>query len=86
MREIGLAELVPDARNANKDTGRGAKMIEESTSNYGAGRSIVIDKNGVVIGGNKTLKGALAAGLKGIIVVPEPQLEGHRVCGSRTSI
>jgi hypothetical protein len=40
---VKLAGLVPDARNANKGTARGAAMIAGSLEKYGAGRSILCD-------------------------------------------
>lgn len=58
-----IKDLTPDPRNANRGTERGAGMLERSLRNYGAGRSILADKNGVVIAGNKTLEQAAALGL-----------------------
>jgi hypothetical protein len=51
-----LADLSPDASNPNKGTARGRYMIEQSLRDAGAGRSIVIDREGRVIAGNKTLE------------------------------
>jgi hypothetical protein len=51
-----IQDLAPDRRNANKGTVRGRSMVENSLREVGAGRSIVVDKNGEVIGGNKTLE------------------------------
>ena len=44
-------------------------MVRESLKRYGAGRSILIDKWGNVIAGNKTLEGAKAVGLEDCQVV-----------------
>lgn len=60
---IKLADLTPDARNANKGTKRGADMINRSLGELGAGRSILVDKNGKIIAGNKTTEGAAAIGI-----------------------
>jgi hypothetical protein len=65
-----LADLSPDARNVNRGTEIGAKTIEESLRTFGAGRSIVADRNGIVIAGNKTLENAAKAGIERIRVVP----------------
>ena len=65
-----LADLQPDPDNANRGTARGSAMLEESLRRYGAGRSLVVDRRGVVIGGNKTLAAAHRAGLTRTIVVP----------------
>lgn len=50
------ADLRPDATNANKGTQRGRGMVEASLRETGAGRSIVADREGRVIAGNKTLE------------------------------
>jgi DNA modification methylase len=65
-----LADLTPDPRNANKGSERGVYLLETSLEQFGAGRSILADKNGVVIAGNKTLQGAANLGLDDVIVVP----------------
>ena len=55
--------LTPDPKNANKGTQRGRGLLEKSLRRYGAGRSILADKHGVVIAGNKTLETAADIGL-----------------------
>ena len=52
----GIEDLTPDDLNANKGTERGRGLLEKSLRKYGAGRSIVTDRNGKVIAGNKTLE------------------------------
>jgi len=64
-----LSALTPDRKNANKGTERGRQTLENSLRNYGAGRSILIDKHGTIIAGNKTAEEAAAIGLDDIIVV-----------------
>lgn len=49
-----LSDLQPDNQNANKGTAKGQKAIVNSIQRSGAGRSIVVDKNNRIIGGNKT--------------------------------
>lgn len=61
--ETTVQQLTPDPRNANKGTVRGHALLEESIARYGLGRGILVDKHGVVIGGNKTLDAAIAKGL-----------------------
>jgi DNA modification methylase len=63
-----LTDLQPDQGNANKGTERGQYMLDESIAQVGAARSIVTDRDGVVIAGNKTLQAAVDAGL-GVQVV-----------------
>lgn len=65
-----ISELVPDARPANRGTARGAQMLRGSLARFGAGRSILIDRAGRVIAGNKTVEQALRAGITGLLVVP----------------
>lgn len=64
-----LADLQPDRTNANKGTPRGRGMVEASLRETGAGRSIVVDKDGETIAGNKTLEAWADIGGE-IIVVP----------------
>ncbi len=66
----GLKDLVPDDKNANRGTERGREMIGESLRRFGAGRSVLVDRKGKLIAGNKTVENAAAAGLKNVIVVP----------------
>ena len=66
-----ISDLRPDTRNANKGTQRGGGLLENSLQKYGAGRSILIDKNGQIIAGNKTTEAAASIGLdEDVIVVP----------------
>lgn len=58
-----LADLRPDEQNANKGTLRGTQLLDTSLERFGAGRSIVVDKQGAVIAGNKTLELAAQRGL-----------------------
>jgi DNA modification methylase len=70
VRNAKLSELTPDPGNANKGTERGAYMVRQSLQKLGAGRSVLIDKNGVLIAGNKTTEAAYEIGLEDVIVVP----------------
>lgn len=57
-------KITPDQHNANKGTARGKELLKQSLQELGAGRSILVDKDGNVIAGNKTLAAAQALGLK----------------------
>lgn len=57
-----VADLAPDPHNANKHTERGLGMLDKSLERYGAGRSILVDRRGVVIAGNATLERAAEKG------------------------
>jgi len=64
-------DLTPDPVNANQGTARGRSMLETSVRRYGFGRSVLADRNGRVIAGNKTVEAAGAAGENPrIILVP----------------
>lgn len=64
MKQIKkLEDLTPDTQNANKGSERGGQAIEESLQRVGAARSIVVDRNGVIIAGNHVHEKAVAAGL-----------------------
>ena len=71
-----LSDLTPDSRNANKGTPRGNQMIEDSLRQYGAGRSILLDKHGAIIAGNKTAENCGAIGMEDVLVV---QTDGTRL-------
>lgn len=65
-----IRDLTPDDKNANRGAQRGSGFLEQSLEKFGAGRSILIDKNGRIIAGNKTVEGAASIGLEELIVVP----------------
>jgi hypothetical protein len=64
-----LSELKPDPRNANKGTERGRAAVKHSISELGAGRSILVDRNGVILAGNKTASAAESAGIDNELIV-----------------
>jgi hypothetical protein len=66
---LKLQELIPDSKNANRGRKRGAELVSKSLKDYGAGRSILVDSKGVIIAGNKTVQGALSAGLDSDVIL-----------------
>ena len=64
-----LSDLVADPANANVGTERGTQMLEDSLQAYGAGRSILVDRHGVIVSGNKTGQKAGEIGMEDVIVV-----------------
>lgn len=78
MKSIkSIADLTPDNRNANQGTQRGRDLLEKSLRELGAGRSIVVDREGRTIAGNKTLtEWAAIANPDDVIVV---QTDGHKL-------
>ena len=76
VKRIRRAEdLTPDARNANRGTPRRRELLGDSLRQYGAGRSIVVDRAGRILTGNKTLAQARALDLP----VETVQTEGERL-------
>ena len=71
-----LSDLIPDHANANKGTERGRYALEASLRQYGAGRSILLDKNGRIIAGNKTAEVAADVGLDDVLIV---QTDGKQI-------
>jgi hypothetical protein len=71
-----LADFSPDPRNANKGTQRGEIQVEESLRRNGAGRSILVSSDGVILAGNKTSEQAGQIGLEDVILV---QSDGTRL-------
>lgn len=68
---MNLRDLKQDDHNANRGTFRGRCAVERSLVDVGAGRSIVVDKNGVILAGNKTAAAAQNAGIDDeVILVP----------------
>jgi sporulation protein YlmC with PRC-barrel domain len=66
---LNVEDLVPDDLNANKGTERGRDVVRNSITENGFGRSILLDKNNRIIGGNKSVEAASKAGLKTVRVI-----------------
>jgi sporulation protein YlmC with PRC-barrel domain len=66
---IPISELKPDALNANKHSERGSSMVSKSLSKYGAGRSILLDRNKHIIAGNLTAEEAGQIGMENVQIV-----------------
>ena len=64
-----ISELVPDDKNFNKGSEYGNSLIEKSFEKFGAGRSILIDKNNKIIAGNKSTENYSSNGGEDIIIV-----------------
>lgn len=64
-----IDELIPDQNNANKGTQRGLRALDKSLRTYGAGRSVLLDRNNRIIAGNKTVERAADVGLDDVIIV-----------------
>ena len=71
-----VTDLIPDKRNANRGTDRGRDELAKSLETLGAGRSILIDKEGRIIAGNKTAEAAGKAGLEDVVII---QSDGSKI-------
>jgi hypothetical protein len=71
-----VSDFTPDPANANAGTERGLRLLDDSLRQNGAGRSLLADKNGVLIAGNKTAERAVDVGLDDAIIV---QTDGKQV-------
>ena len=69
MEEIKIQDLIPDDRNFNQGTEKGQVLLNRSFENFGAARSVLIDRNNRIIAGNKSAKTAEAFGIDDVIVV-----------------
>lgn len=71
-----INELKFDPMNANSGTQRGRGLLEKSLQQYGAGRSILLDKNNFIIAGNKTVETAGQVGIEDVQIV---ESDGKRI-------
>lgn len=62
-RTSDISELKFDKKNFNKHTPRGMGMLEKSLNKFGAGRSILVDKDNNIIAGNGIVEAAASAGI-----------------------
>jgi hypothetical protein len=69
VKNIKLSDLKFDEKNINKGSEFGNALLEKSLREVGAGRSVLLDKNGVLIAGNKTVEKAGELGFEDIIVI-----------------
>ncbi len=68
-KQLKINDLIPDAENFNTGNEFGEALIEKSFSKFGAGRSILIDKNNRVIAGNKSLQKFVEGGGLNVVTV-----------------
>ena len=69
MERRKITDLEPDQFNANDGTERGLRLLDDSLASVGAGRSLLLDKKGRIIGGNKTAERAMDRGFEDVIVI-----------------
>lgn len=64
-----VKDLIQDTLNANRGTDRGREVLRASLQECGAGRSVLVDREGRIIAGNKTVEQAEALGIPIRVVV-----------------
>lgn len=69
LKEIDIEELVIDDDNVNDGTERGQELLDSSIEQFGAGRSVLIDKDNKLMAGSHVLKSAKKNGIKKVILV-----------------
>lgn len=69
MKKKKIIELTPDNINPNSGTHIGKSLLEKSFNEFGAGRSILIDKNDRIIAGNKSAEVAMSVGIDDVIII-----------------
>jgi len=91
-----LTDYKPLKRNPNKGTQRGIGILEQSIRELGAGRSILVDKNGIILAGNHVQEAFVNAGMddvievetdgKQIVVVKRTDLDADSSAGKKMAI
>ncbi len=69
VKQANVADIIPDDKNFNMGSVEGEDMLDKSFDKFGAGRSILIDKNGRTIAGNKSLEAFKKKGGQKVLVV-----------------
>lgn len=75
-KNIKTSDLIPDDKNFNKGSEFGKELIDKSFRKFGAGRSILLDKNNRIIAGNKSVENAAAIGIEDVQIV---ESDGKRI-------
>lgn len=75
-KKLKVSDLIPDDKNFNKGSEFGNSLVEKSFRKFGAGRSILLDKNNRIIAGNKSVENAIAIGLEDIQII---ESDGKRI-------
>ena len=66
---VDIRDIIPDSHNFNNGNEQGQQLMERSFKELGAGRSILLDRNGNIIAGNKSQQAAIAAGINMVRVI-----------------
>jgi hypothetical protein len=69
IKNAKISDLIPDDKNANKGTEYGKYLMDKSFRQFGAGRSILVDKNNKIIAGNKSTEQCAEIGIEDVIII-----------------
>jgi hypothetical protein len=69
IKNAKISDLIPDNKNANKGTEYGKYLMDKSFRQFGAGRSILLDKNNKIIAGNKSTEQCAEIGIEDVIII-----------------
>lgn len=69
VKKNKISDLVFDDKNFNKGSEFGSSLMDKSLSKFGAGRSVLIDKNNRLIAGNKTTEKFGELGGQNVLIV-----------------
>lgn len=67
--EANIADLIPDDKNFNLGSEYGKGLLDKSMQKFGAGRSVLIDKNNRLIAGNKASESFGELGNEKVLIV-----------------
>ncbi len=68
-KKTKITDLTPDNKNFNQGSEFGSGLLEKSLQKFGAGRSVLIDKNNRIIAGNKTAEKFGELGGENVLIV-----------------
>lgn len=69
VKKMNIAELIPDDKNFNMGSEFGKQLLDKSFGKFGAGRSILLDKNNRIIAGNKASESYGELGGEDVLVI-----------------
>jgi len=72
VEEAHLRDLKPDPENVRRHNPRNIGVIVESLQAVGAGRSVVLDEDNVLLAGNGVHEAAAEAGIERVVIVDAP--------------
>lgn len=64
-----ITDYKPLSKNPNKGTQKGVGVLDKSVRELGAGRSLLVDKDGIIIAGNHAQEAFVNAGIENVIEV-----------------